>query len=200
MAQLFFRYGAMSSGKTIEILKVAHNYEAQGRKIALMTSGLDDRDGVGTVASRIGLHRQAQPVTDEMNLFEYVKEKSQADIENGNGKIACVLIDEAQFLQKHHVLECAKIVDELKIPVMAFGLKNDFQNHLFEGSENLLIYADKIEEMKTICHYCGHKATMNLRIADGKPVYEGEQVQIGGDESYYPVCRFHYYHPGQTRD
>lgn len=199
MAQLFFRYGAMSSGKTIEILKVAHNYEAQGRKIALMTSGLDTRDGVGTVASRIGLHRNAIPVDDKMNLFDLVQAKSTKDEEAGDGKIACVLIDEAQFLKKHHVLECARIVDELKIPVMAFGLKNDFQNHLFEGSENLLIYADKIEEMKTICHYCGHKATMNLRINNGKPVYEGEQVQIGGDESYYPVCRFHYFHPGAVR-
>ncbi|GAA3628308.1 thymidine kinase [Lactobacillus hamsteri] len=199
MAQLFFRYGAMSSGKTIEILKVAHNYEAQGRKIALMTSGLDNRSGVGTVASRIGLHRKAIPVDDQMNLFDYVEKNSQKDVADGAGKIACVLIDEAQFLRKHHVLECAKIVDELNIPVMAFGLKNDFQNHLFEGSENLLIYADKIEEMKTICHYCGHKATMNLRINNGRPVYEGEQVQIGGDESYYPVCRFHYFHPDKNR-
>lgn len=199
MAQLFFRYGAMSSGKTIEILKVAHNYEAQGRKIVLMTSGLDDRAGIGTVSSRIGLHRQAIPVTDEMNIFSYVKRNSQKDVAAGEGKIACVLIDEAQFLKKHHVLECAKIVDELQIPVMTFGLKQDFQNHLFEGSENLLIYADKIGEMKTICHYCGHKATMNLRVADGKPVYEGEQVQIGGDESYYPVCRFHYFNPGKER-
>ena len=199
MAQLFFRYGAMSSGKTIEILKVAHNYEAQGRKFVLMTSSLDNRSGVGTIASRIGLHRQAIPVTSEMNIFDYVNENNQKDLANGAGKIACVLIDEAQFLQRHHVLECARIVDELKIPVMTFGLKNDFQNHLFEGSENLLIYADKIEEMKTICHYCGHKATMNLRVADGKPVYEGEQVQIGGDESYYPVCRFHYFNPDQER-
>ena len=170
MAQLFFRYGAMSSGKTIEILKVAHNYEAQGRKIALMTSGLDTRDGVGTVASRIGLHRKAIPVDDKMNLFDLVQAKSTKDEEAGDGKIACVLIDEAQFLKKHHVLECARIVDELKI-----------------------------EEMKTICHYCGHKATMNLRINNGKPVYEGEQVQIGGDESYYPVCRFHYFHPDTIR-
>ncbi|MBU3827706.1 MAG: thymidine kinase [Candidatus Lactobacillus pullistercoris] len=199
MAQLFFRYGAMSSGKTIEILKVAHNYEAQGRKIALMTSSLDDRDGVGVVSSRIGIHRKAVPVTSEMNLFDYVKEKSQKDYAAGDGTIACVLIDEAQFLEKHHVLECAKIVDKLHIPVMTFGLKNDFQNHLFEGSKNLLIYADKIDEMKTICHYCGHKATMNLRFANQKPVYEGEQVQIGGDESYYPVCRFHYFHPGVDR-
>ena len=175
MAQLFFRYGAMSSGKTIEILKVAHNYEAQGRRIALMTSGLDNRSGVGTVASRIGLHRKAIPITSEMNLFEYIKKMND------------------------HVLECAKIVDDFNIPVMTFGLKNDFQNHLFEGSENLLIFADKIEEMKTICHYCGHKATMNLRVNNGKPVYEGEQVQIGGDESYYPVCRYHYFHPGSKR-
>ena len=135
----------------------------------------------------------------EMNLFDYVKEKSQKDYAAGDGTIACVLIDEAQFLEKHHVLECAKIVDNLHIPVMTFGLKNDFQNHLFEGSKNLLIYADKIDEMKTICHYCGHKATMNLRFANQKPVYEGEQVQIGGDESYYPVCRFHYFHPGVDR-
>ena len=199
MAQLFFRYGAMSSGKTIEILKVAHNYEAQGRKIALMTSGLDNRSGVGTVASRIGLHRKAIPITSEMNLFEYIKKMNDHDLADGDGKLACVLIDEAQFLKRHHVLECAKIVDDFNIPVMTFGLKNDFQNHLFEGSENLLIFADKIEEMKTICHYCGHKATMNLRINNGKPVYEGEQVQIGGDESYYPVCRYHYFHPGNKR-
>lgn len=199
MAQLFFRYGAMSSGKTIEILKVAHNYEAQGRKIALMTSGLDNRSGVGTVASRIGIHRKAIPITEEMDLFEYIKEMNNHDLADGDGKLACVLIDEAQFLKRHHVLECAKIVDEFNIPVMTFGLKNDFQNHLFEGSENLLIFADKIEEMKTICHYCGHKATMNLRINNGKPVYEGEQVQIGGDESYYPVCRYHYFHPNVVR-
>lgn len=200
MAQLFFRYGAMSSGKTIEILKVAHNYEAQGRQIVLLTSELDNREGVGIVASRIGLHRQALPIKEEMNLFDYVNDLNKKDIANGDGKIACVLIDEAQFMKKHHVLECTRIVDELKIPVMAFGLKNDFQNHLFEGSENLLIFADKIEEMKTICHYCGHKAIMNLRINNGKPIYEGEQVQIGGDESYYPVCRFHYFHPGEKRD
>ena len=199
MSQLFFRYGAMSSGKTIEILKVAHNYEAQGRKIALMTSGLDNRSGVGTVASRIGLHRKAIPITEDMNLFTYIKKMNSHDLADGKGKLACVLIDEAQFLKRHHVLECAKIVDEFNIPVMAFGLKNDFQNHLFEGSENLLIFAVKIEEMKTICHYCGHKATMNLRVNNGKPVYEGEQVQIGGDESYYPVCRYHYFHPGIQR-
>lgn len=199
MAQLFFHYGTMSSGKTLEILKDAHNYEAQGRKIVLMTSGIDNRSGVGVIASRIGLHREAVPIEREMDVFAYIKKINVREEKRGDGPIACVFIDEAQFLERHHVFECAKIVDELGIPVMTFGLKNDFQNNLFEGTKNLLIVADKINEIKTICHYCGRKATMNLRIHNGKPVYEGEQVQIGGDESYYPVCRFHYFHPDKQR-
>lgn len=187
MAQLFFKYGAMNSGKSIDILKVAHNYEEQGKPVVLMTSGVDDRSGRGIIASRIGLERKVKPIMDDTNIYDYVNKMDR--------KIYCVLIDEAQFLKKEHVLQLIKIVDELNIPVMAFGLKNDFRNELFEGSKYLLIYADKIEEMKTICWFCPHKATMNLRIHNGKPVYEGEQVQIGGNESYYPVCRNHYFHP-----
>ena len=186
MAQLFFKYGAMNSGKSIDILKVAHNYEEQGKPVVLMTSGVDDRSGRGIIASRIGLERKVKPIMDDTNIYDYVNKMDR--------KIYCVLIDEAQFLKKEHVLQLIKIVDELNIPVMAFGLKNDFRNELFEGSKYLLIYADKIEEMKTICWFCPHKATMNLRIHNGKPVYEGEQVQIGGNESYYPVCRKHYFH------
>ena len=187
MAQLFFKYGAMNSGKSIDILKVAHNYEEQGKPVVLMTSGVDDRSGRGIIASRIGLERKVKPIMDDTNIYDYVNKMDR--------KIYCVLIDEAQFLKKEHVLQLIKIVDELNIPVMAFGLKNDFRNELFEGSKYLLIYADKIEEVKTICWFCPHKATMNLRIHNGKPVYEGEQVQIGGNESYYPVCRKHYFHP-----
>ena len=187
MAQLFFKYGAMNSGKSIDILKVAHNYEEQGKPVVLMTSGVDDRSGRGIIASRIGLERKVKPIMDDTNIYDYVNKMDR--------KIYCVLIDEAQFLKKEHVLQLIKIVDELNIPVMAFGLKNDFRNELFEGSKYLLIYADKIEEMKTICWFCPHKATMNLRIDNGKSVYEGEQVQIGGNESYYPVCRKHYVHP-----
>src|SRR5699024_6955673 len=187
VAQLFFKYGAMNSGKSIDILKVAHNYEEQGKPVVLMTSGVDDRSGRGIIASRIGLERKVKPIMDDTNIYDYVNKMDR--------KIYCVLIDEAQFLKKEHVLQLIKIVDELNIPVMAFGLKNDFRNELFEGSKYLLIYADKIEEMKTICWFCPHKATMNLRIHNGKPVYEGEQVQIGGNESYYPVCRKHYFHP-----
>ncbi|WP_125702940.1 thymidine kinase [Lacticaseibacillus daqingensis] len=187
MAQLFFRYGAMNSGKSIEILKVAHNYEEQHKQVIILTSGLDDRSGVGVVASRIGMERAAHPIASDTDVFALVSAL--------NDVAACVLIDEAQFLEKHHVNECARIVDELHIPVMAFGLKNDFRNELFEGSKYLLLYADKIEEMKTICWFCAKKAIMNLRVHEGQPVYAGEQIQIGGNESYFPVCRHHYYFP-----
>ncbi|MGX5377239.1 thymidine kinase [Ligilactobacillus sp. LYQ135] len=189
MAQLFFRYGAMNSGKSIEILKVAHNYEEQDKKVILMTSALDNRDGVGFVSSRIGLKRSATPIYDDTDVYDYVHQK------NASEKIACVLVDEAQFLKKKHVLQLTKVVDELNIPVMTFGLKNDFRNELFEGSKYLLLYADKIEEMKTICWFCNKKATMNLRINDGQPVYSGEQIMIGGNEAYFPVCRRHYFNP-----
>lgn len=186
MAQLFFRYGAMASGKSIEILKVAHNYEVQQRKVLLLTSALDDRTEVGEIASRIGLTRPAQAISDQDDLFALIQNESD---------IAAVLIDEAQFMTKDQVMQLTRVVDEINIPVLTFGLKNDAFNNLFPGSEALLIYADKIEEMKTLCSFCGHKATMNLRLTDGQPVYEGAQVQIGGDDSYLPVCRQHYNHP-----
>ncbi|AQP54452.1 thymidine kinase [Vagococcus penaei] len=187
MAQLFFKFGAMNSGKTIEILKVAHNYEEQNKPVVLMTSGIDTRDEVGTISSRIGLRREAIPIFSETNVFQAIKALPFTPY--------CVLVDESQFLEKHHVIEFAKIVDELNIPVMAFGLKNDFKNELFEGSKYLLLYADKLEELKTICWFCHKKATMNLRMSNNRPVYDGEQIQIGGNESYYPVCRKHYVNP-----
>lgn len=187
MAQLFFRYGAMNAGKSIEVLKVAHNYEEQGKQVLLMTSSLDTRNGQGQIASRIGLSRKAVALQADTNIYTVVQ--------NQCPQAACILIDEAQFLTVDQVKQAAAVVDELGIPVMAFGLKNDSQNHLFAGSEALLIYADKIEEMKTICWFCRKKATMNLRITNGQADYGGEQIQIGGNESYYPVCRNHYLNP-----
>lgn len=191
MAQLFFRYGAMNSGKSFEIIKVAHNYEEQNKHVLVYTSGVDNRAGVGNVSSRVGEERKARAIMTETDVYEdlttYMRENNQ--------KIYCVLIDEAQFLSKEHIYQLARIVDELDIPVMAFDLKNDFLNNLFEGSKYLLLLADKIEEVKTICWFCAKKAIMNMRVADGKPVYEGEQVQIGGNEAYYPVCRKHYHRP-----
>lgn len=177
----------MNSGKTIEILKVAHNYEEQDKPVVLLTSGVDTRDGLGKVSSRIGLSREAIPIFHETNVYESIKQLDFTPY--------CILVDESQFLEKHHVVQLAKIVDELDIPVMAFGLKNDFKNELFEGSKYLLLYADKLEELKTICWFCHKKAIMNLRMNDGQAVYTGEQIQIGGNEAYYPVCRKHYLHP-----
>ena len=182
MAQLFYKHGAMNSGKSIEILKVAHNYEEQNKPVLIFTPSIDTRDEVGYVSSRIGLRRAAETIYEDTNIYDIVKNHAE--------KLYCVLIDEVQFLSKEHVLQLTQIVDELNIPVMGFGLKNDFQNELFEGSRYMLTYADKIEEMKTICWFCQKKATMNLRVDEqGKPVYTGEQIVIGGNDSYYPVCR-----------
>lgn len=181
MAQLFFKYGAMNSGKSIEILKVAHNYEEQNKHVLLFTSAMDDRDEIGYVSSRIGLRRQAIPIYQDTDIVSIVKKYQP--------KPSCVLVDECQFMSQEGIQQLVRIVDELDVPVMAFGLKNDFQNNLFEGSKHMLIYADKIEELKTICWFCERKATMTLRVKDGKPVYTGEQIQIGGNETYYPVCR-----------
>ena len=187
MAQLYYRYGTMNSGKTIEILKVAYNYEEQGKGVVIMTSALDTRDGVGYVSSRIGMKRPAIAIEETTDIFGYIRDLPE--------KPYCVLVDEAQFLKRHHVYDLARVVDELDIPVMAFGLKNDFRNELFEGSKYLLLLADKIDEIKTICQYCKKKATMVLRTQDGVTVYDGEQIQIGGNETYISVCRKHYFAP-----
>ena len=185
MAHLYFKYGTMNSGKSIEIIKVAHNYEEQGKRVLLFTPAIDTRIGENLVGSRTGLTRPAIPVQPDTDLFEYVRLE-----QSGEGpRIYCVLVDEAQFLNKRQVLELTWIVDELDIPVMAFGLKNDFRNELFEGSYNLLVNADKIEEIKTICWHCDRKATMVVRSVGGVPVNEGDQIMIGGNDDYKPVCR-----------
>ena len=189
MSQLTFVYGTMASGKSIEILKVAHNYKIQGRQPLLLTSALDDRTKIGEVSSRIGLRESAGVIHDTDDLMALVTSADKLpDI---------VLVDEAQFMTRQQVIQLANVVDDLDIPVMAFGLKNDFSNRLFPGSEALLIFADKLQEMKTLDSFGTKKATMNLRIHDGKPVYEGEQIEIGGDEAYLPVSRYHYFHPDE---
>ncbi|GIQ67243.1 thymidine kinase [Xylanibacillus composti] len=186
MAQLYYKYGTMNSGKSFEIIKVAHNYEEQDKPVMIFSPAIDDRSGADVVGSRVGFSRPAISVDAGTNMYDIVKTRL-ADVTLK--RVYCVLVDEAQFLSKAHVLQLTQIVDELGVPVMAFGLKNDFQNQLFEGSYNLLVYADKIEEIKTICWYCDRKATMVIRLRDGVPVNEGEQIQIGGNEDYKPVCR-----------
>ena len=185
MAQLYYRYSTMNAGKSIELIKVAYNYEERGKNVLTLVPSVDDRYGVGLITSRIGVQREALIVKDETNILElYLRE-------NEKRKIDCVLIDECQFLKKHHVQELVEIVDICEVPVLAYGLKNDFRNELFEGSYYMLIYADKIEEIKTIC-WCGRKATMVARVVDGQFVKQGEQVVIGGNDMYVSLCRKHY--------
>lgn len=191
MAQLFFEYGVMNSGKSIEILKVAYNYDQQGRNVLLLTSALDDRTHIGEISSRIGIKHEANVIYEDTDLHLLIA--------NMNNLPDIVLIDEAQFMTRQQVIQLTKVVDYMNIPVMAFGLKNDSSNHLFPGSEALLIFADKLEEIKTLDSFGTKKATMNLRIHDGKPVYDGDQVEIGGNESYLPVSRKHYFHPDMTQ-
>ena len=185
MAQLYYRYSTMNAGKSIELIKVAYNYEERGQRVMTLLPAIDDRYGVGVITSRIGIQREAMLVKDDTNILElFLAEKEK-------GEIDCVLIDECQFLRKHHVEELIEIVDTFNVPVMAYGLKNDFRNQLFEGSYYMLIYADKIEEIKTIC-WCGRKATMVARVVDGKIVKQGEQIVIGGNDMHVSLCRKHY--------
>jgi thymidine kinase len=184
MAQLFYRYSSMNAGKSLELIKIAYNYEEQGKKTVILTAEIDDRYAKGYVASRAGIKREAIPYTDTTSIINII----QATLSEGE-EIHCILVDEGQFLTERQVKELTQIVDYMNIPVIVYGLKNDFQNNLFEGSQALLIYADKIEEIKTVCWFCDKKATMVLRIVNGKPVYTGEQVMIGGNSNYLPVCR-----------
>ncbi len=185
MAQLYYRYSTMNAGKSIELIKVAYNYEERGKKVMTLAPSIDDRYGKGIITSRIGIQREAIQINDETNILKLFME------EEAKGHVDCVLIDECQFLKKHHVQELVEIVDSFNVPVLAYGLKNDFKNELFEGSYYMLVYADKIEEIKTIC-WCGRKATMVARIVDGKFVKDGEQVVIGGNDMYVSLCRKHY--------
>ena len=175
----------MNAGKSIELIKVAYNYEERGKHVLTLIPAIDDRYGMGVITSRIGIQREAMIVNDDTNILELFMR------ENEKHPIDCVLIDECQFLKKHHVQELVEIVDSCGVPVLAYGLKNDFRNELFEGSYYMLIYADKIEEIKTIC-WCGRKATMVARIVDGQFVKQGQQIVVGGNDMYVSLCRKHY--------
>jgi thymidine kinase len=186
MAKLYFRYSAMNAGKTTQLLQVKYNYEERGQNVLLIKPGIDNRDGLENVKSRIGLESEGVTVDGNTDLCMLVKNLLVTN------EIHCIIIDEAQFLTKVHVWQLCRIVDDFNIPVIAYGLRSDFKGDLFQGSEALLAFSDSIEELKTIC-WCGKKAIMNTRLLNGKPVYQGEQIQIGGNESYISLCRKHWY-------
>ena len=180
MAKLYYRYGTMGSGKTIDLLKVAYNYEERGQECLLVALSTDTRYGVGKITTRIGLQRDAFICFKDTNIYEYV--------DNLDKKPDCILVDECNFLTKKQVAELSDIVDLLDIPVICYGLRSDFKCELFEGSEALMAIADKIEEIKTICE-CGRKATVNMRYINGKVVTNGDKIVIGGNDMYKAVCR-----------
>ncbi|MDO6620794.1 MULTISPECIES: thymidine kinase [unclassified Shewanella] len=186
MAQLYFYYSAMNAGKSTSLLQSSYNYRERGMNTLVMTASIDDRYGIGKVASRIGIETEAHVFSDGDNLAYFI-EKQLAE-----QKLHCILIDESQFLSKEQVKQLTHVVDNFDIPVLCYGLKTDFQGELFTGSQYLLAWADKLVELKTICH-CGRKANMVLRLdGNGKPMRDGEQVAIGGNESYESVCRKHF--------
>ena len=183
MAKLYFYYSAMNAGKSTVLLQSSHNYHERGMKTLLLTPAINQRDGMGTIAARLGLTKAAESFKQEDDLRLLIHRTHE------QAPIACVLIDEAQFLTRPQVEQLAKVADQAGIPVLCYGIRTDFKGNLFPGSAALLGWADNLIELKTICH-CGRKATMNLRTdAEGEPIKEGEQVEIGGNERYVAMCR-----------
>ncbi|NTJ43013.1 thymidine kinase [Agrobacterium larrymoorei] len=186
MAKLYFNYSSMNAGKSTMLLQASYNYQERGMRTLIYTAAFDNRAGTGKVASRIGLSSDALVFDETTDIF--------ADVQclHGQEPVACVFVDEANFLSEHHVWQLARIADDLGIPVMTYGLRTDFQGKLFPASRELLAIADELREIRTICH-CGRKATMVARFDEtGKAVREGAQIDVGGNEKYISFCRRHW--------
>jgi thymidine kinase len=186
MAKLYFYYASMNAGKSSTLLQAAFNYAERGMRAMLWTAALDDRYATGQITSRIGLKAPAHLFEPETDIFAAVA------LDLASAPLDCVLVDEAQFLTKAQVFQCARICDELRIPVLCYGLRTDFQAELFPGSAQLLAVADHLVELKAVCE-CGAKATMNLRVDEsGNAVKQGAQTEIGGNDRYIALCRKHF--------
>src|SRR5688500_50779 len=187
MAKLYFYFAAMNAGKSTTLLQADFNYRERGMETMLWTAAHDDRSGTGRIASRLGLIVEANAYSPDIDLFEAVGGELK------RRKLHCVLVDEAQFLTRDHVLELTRVSDELGIRVLCYGLRTDFLGQLFEGSAALLALADALVELKAVCE-CGRKATMNLRVdAQGHAVAAGAQTEIGGNDRYVALCRRHFF-------
>jgi len=186
MSKLYFSYAAMNAGKSTILLQASHNYRERGMNTMLLTARLDDRVGEGRIGSRIGLEAAATVFDTDSDMTALVA------AEHARGQLACVMVDEAQFLTEAQVWQLAAIADDMSIPVMCYGLRTDFQGNLFPGSARLLAVDDVLREIRTICH-CGRKATMVVRQdAEGRVIREGAQIEIGGNERYISLCRRHW--------
>jgi thymidine kinase len=186
MAKLYFYYSSMNAGKSTNLLQSSYNYRERGMNTLVLAPRLDVRYGEGKVTSRIGIEADAHTFTEDTDLFAFVEAINQ------DTPLHCVLIDEAQFLTRDQVFQVSEVTDRLNIPVLAYGLRTDFQGEPFEGSKYLLAWADNLKEIKAICH-CGTKATMVVRMDEsGKAVTQGSQVEIGGNDRYVSMCRKHF--------
>jgi len=186
MAKLYFYYSSMNAGKSTALLQSSYNYKERGMNTLVLAPQFDDRFGVGKVTSRIGIETEATTFGTDTDLFALIESR------NNDEALHCVLIDEAQFLTREQVFALGEVTDKLNIPVLAYGLRTDFQGEPFEGSKYLLAWADNLKELKAICH-CGSKATMVVRLdGDGNAVTEGSQVEIGGNDRYVSMCRKHF--------
>ena len=187
MAKLYFYYAAMNAGKSTTLIQADFNYRERGMETMLWTAAFDDRSGAGTIGSRVALSAPAHTYDAATDLFAAIGE------ERKKRELHCVLVDEAQFLTRDHVLQLCRVSDDLGIPVLCYGLRTDFQANLFEGSAALLALADSLIELKAVCE-CGRKATMNLRVdAEGHAVAAGAQTEIGGNDRYVALCRRHFF-------
>ena len=186
MAKLYFYYSSMNAGKSTALLQSSYNYRERGMNTLVLAPALDDRYGAGKVTSRIGIEADARSFSREDNLYEAVQTYLDS------APLHCVLIDEAQFLTKDQVFQLGEITDQLNVPVLAYGLRTDFQGEPFEGSKYLLAWSDNLKELKAICH-CGTKATMVVRFDEqGNAVTQGSQIEIGGNDRYVSMCRKHF--------
>lgn len=187
MAKLFFRYGTMGSGKSLDLLKVAFNYEENNMDVLILTSSIDNRYGDNIVKSRTGIKREAQGISANDNILDVVHYKKNVIGQN----IKCILVDEVQFFTKNHIYQLSEVVDKLDIPVICYGLRSDFKLEPFGATQYLMSIADEIEELRTICSECGKKKSIvNARFNDdGMIITSGNQVEIGGNEKYRPLCR-----------
>ncbi len=186
MAKLYFYYSSMNAGKSTALLQSSYNYRERGMNTLVLAPKLDDRHGVGKVCSRIGLETEAITFGQEDDVLEIVSNAIEDE------PLHCVLIDEAQFLTKDQVFQLGEVTDQLNIPVLAYGLRTDFQGEPFEGSKYLLAWSDNLKELKAICD-CGNKATMVIRLDEnGNTVTVGSQVEIGGNDRYISMCRKHF--------
>ena len=186
MAKLYFHYSTMNAGKSTLLLQASYNYRERGMNTCLLTAAMDTRAGAGKIGSRIGIDAEAEGFDAQDDLLDRIARRLERE------PLACVFVDEAQFLTPEQVWQLARVVDDLDVPVMCYGLRVDFRGELFPGSATLLALADEMREVRTICH-CGKKATMVVRRGqDGRALREGAQVQIGGNETYVPLCRRHW--------